>query len=204
MLKKDWILTAEAFEDLLKSLEPDREKASLIYEDIRKRLIRQFKAGNSPMAEEQADEVFNRIARKIFEDGFILDGNNPYPYFHQTARYVLLEYQRQKKRRMLGLDDLPPSEEPAFDPLEALRIVEGKMQKELALDALKQCREKLAEREIVLLDRYNLIAGKDKKVQRERLANDSGKTLNALKISINRIRNKLIECTKKKLKFLHS
>ena len=64
LLKKDWILTAEAFEDLLKNLEPDREKASLIYEDIRKRLIRQFKAGNSSIAEEQADEVFNRIARK--------------------------------------------------------------------------------------------------------------------------------------------
>ena len=105
---------------------------------------------------------------------------------------------------MLGLDDLTLSEEPAFDPLEVLRIVEGKLQKELGLDALKQCREKLAEREIGLLDRYNLIAGKDKKAQREQLANDSGKTLNALKISINRIRNKLIECTKKKLKFLHS
>ncbi len=203
LLKKDWILTAEAFEDLLKNFDPDREKASLIYEEIRKRLIRQFKAGNSLVAEEHADEVFNRIARKIFENGFILDRTNPYPYFHQTARYVLLEYQRRKSRKMLGLDDLSLSEEPAFDPIEALKIVEGKLQKELGLDALKQCREKLTEREIVLLDRYNLIAGKDKKVQRERLANDSGKTVNALKISINRIRNKLIECTKRKLKLLH-
>ena len=104
---------------------------------------------------------------------------------------------------MLGLDDLPLSEEPAFDPVEALEIVEGKLRKESGLDALRQCREKLAEREVVLLDSYNLIAGKDKKAQRERLANESGKTVNALKISINRIRNKLIECAKRKLKLLN-
>ena len=67
LLKKDWILTAGAFENLLKNLDPDSEKASLIYEEIRKRLIRQFKAGNSILAEEQADEVFNRIARKYLK-----------------------------------------------------------------------------------------------------------------------------------------
>lgn len=199
-LMKEWVLTAEAFEILLKSLDDDRGRASAIYEDIRKRLIRQFTANQSLIADEQADEVFNRIARKIFEENFILDKENPYPYFHGTARFILLEYQREKRRKMLGLDDLKVSEEPTFDPAEAFKIVEEKMRTAQGLEALKHCREKLSEGEIVLLDKYDLIAGKDKKIIRERLAADFGKSVNALKISVNRIRNRLVICAKKKLK----
>lgn len=202
-LKKDWILTAEAFKKLLENFDSDAERASVIYEDIRRRLIRQFKASRSLIAEEQADDVFNRIARKIFEEDFILDRENPHPYFHQTARYVLLEYQRQNRRKLLGLDDLPVSEEPAFDPVEAIRKAEQQTEKTLGLQALKQCRENLSEREINLLDRYDLISGKDKKTLREQLADESGKSVNALKISINRIRNKLIDCAKRKLNIRH-
>lgn len=199
-LMKEWVLSAEAFEILLKSLDEDRGKASAIYEDIRKRLIRQFTANQSLIADEQTDEVFNRVARKIYEEDFILDSENPYPYFHGTARFILLEYQREKRRKLLGLDDLKVSEEPTFDPVEAFELIEEKMRTAHGLEALKHCREKLSESEIALLDKYDLIAGKDKKIIRERLAADFGKTVNALKISINRIRNKLITCAKKKLR----
>src|SRR5215211_5328606 len=113
--KKDWVLNAEAFEKLLLSLDGNSENASLIYEDIRKRLIRQFRASQSPIAEEQPDEVFNRVARKIYEEDFVLDKNNPYPYFHQTARYILLEHQRRARCRILGLEDLPAADEPFYN-----------------------------------------------------------------------------------------
>lgn len=198
--KKEWTLTAEAFEVFLKSLDEDVGKASTIYEDIRKRLIRHFTANQSLIAEDQADEVFNRVARKISEENFILDKENPYPYFHGIARYILLEYQREKRRKMLGLDDLKVSEEPMFDPAEAFKVIDEKMRTAQGLEILKQCREKLSERETVMLDKYDVIAGKDKKLLRERLAADYDKTINALKISINRIRNKLIVCAKRKLK----
>lgn len=198
-LKKDWSLTAEAFESLLLSFDNDREKASLIYEDIRKRLIRQFRANRSLLAEDQADEVFNRIARKISDEDFILDRTNPYPYFHQTARYVLLEYQRQNRRRILGLDDLNDADEPAFDPIAAIEKAEEKLHTELGLNALRECRKNLRPEELEILDNYNAATGKDKKYLHEQLAAGLGKTQNALKIVITRMRKKIIECAKKKL-----
>jgi DNA-directed RNA polymerase specialized sigma24 family protein len=198
-LKKNWVLTAEAFDKLLLSFDDNKEKASLIYEDIRKRLIRQFNANQSLIAEEQADEVFNRVARKIADEGFILDQENPYPYFHQIAKYILLEYQRQKRLKILGLDDLTIGEEPSYNSVEILEKAQEKFRTELGLNALKQCREHLNTKEIVMLDKYNSALGKDKKQRHEQLAQSLGKSQNALKISINRIRKKLIECAKKKL-----
>jgi DNA-directed RNA polymerase specialized sigma24 family protein len=196
IFKKDWVLNAEAFEKLLAGLDDSPEKASLIYEDIRKRLIRQFRASQSQIAEEQADIVFNRVARKIHEEDFVLDKNNPYPYFHQTARYILLEQQRIARRRILGLDDLPISEEPFYNPEEILARFSERVRDEAGLNSLRECRETLSEKDLHLLDRYDAAKGK----QRAQLAQETGKTVNALKISINRIRKKLIDCAKKKLK----
>lgn len=196
---KEWSLTAEAFEVFLKNLDEDIEKASAIYENIRRRLIRHFGAHRSLKAEEQADEVFNRTIRKVSEGDLILDKENPYPYFHGIARYILLEYQREKRRKMLGLDDLAVSEEPMFDPAEAFKVIDEKIRTAQGLEILKKCRETLSERETVMLEKYDVIDGKDKRLRREQLAADYDKTINALKISINRIRNKLIICARRKL-----
>jgi len=38
-MNKDWFLSQEAFDALLKWLDSDREQAAMKYEDIRKRLI---------------------------------------------------------------------------------------------------------------------------------------------------------------------
>jgi len=196
--KKDWVLNAEAFEKLLFSFDADPDKASLMYEDIRRRLIRQFRASQSQIPEEQADEVFNRTARKIYEEDFVLDRNNPYAYFHQIARYVLLEQQRESRRRMLGLEDLPASEEPFYNPEEVLARFSERLRNETGLNYLRECRRSLSRKETDILDRYDSAKGD----QRKELAKETGKTVNALKISINRIRKKLIDCAKKKLQHI--
>lgn len=201
-LKKNWDLTADAFEKLLLSFDEDQEKASVIYEDIRRRLIRQFRANQSLIAEEQTDEVFNRVARKISEEGFLLERETIYSYFHQVARYVLLESQRQSRRKILGLEDLATGEEPSYDSVEVFEKLQDRHRTELGLNTLKQCREYLNKQELTVLDEYNSALGKDKKQQHERLAQSLGKSQNALKISINRIRKKIIECAKKKLMML--
>jgi DNA-directed RNA polymerase specialized sigma24 family protein len=202
VLKKDWILTTEAFQKLLLSFDDDEEKASVLYEEIRKRLIRQFKANCSLNSEEQADEVFNRVARKIFVDGLILDRQTLFAYFHQTARLVLLESQRKNRNKLLGIDDLPISEEPSYNPQVYIEKVEEKVRKEIGLEALAECRKHLNTNELAVLDEYNLANGKDKKQKREQLAESLGKSQNALKIMINRSRKKLIDCAKKKLGLL--
>lgn len=205
VLKKDWVLNAEAFEKLLSSLDENQEKASVIYEDIRRRLIRQFRANQSQYPEEHADEVFNRTARKIYEENFLLDKSNPYPYFHQMARFILLEYKKQLSRRIIGFEDLPVSEEPFFNPEAVLAKFSERLRTEAGLNSLTECRESLSAKDINILDRYDSPATpKEKKKQRERLAKELGKTVNALKITIIRIRKRLIDCAKKKLESAES
>lgn len=198
-LKKDWVLTSEAFNLLLSNLADNQEQSSKVYEEIRKRLIRQFRASQSLIPEEQADEVFNRVARKIYEDGLVLERETLFPYFHQTARYVLLEYQKQFKRRMLNFDDLSGAEEPYYDLQENLEKISEKINRELGLNALSECRRSLGTKDLELLDKYNAAQGKEKKALHENMARDLGKTQNALKIYITRLRKKLIDCAKSKL-----
>ncbi len=114
-LKKDWVLTTDAFELLLSALDPNREQAGVKYEQIRRKIIRKLEFEGSSVPEEHADEVFNRVARRLVE-GERLDAESPDGYFLQTARFVLSETRRSGKRhRVSGLDDLAVGEEPTRD-----------------------------------------------------------------------------------------
>ena len=66
--KKDWILTPEAFARLLAALDPDRERAGLRYENIRRKLIEFFEARGSNSPADNADETINRVARRLARD----------------------------------------------------------------------------------------------------------------------------------------
>jgi len=65
--KKDWLLTQEAFDNLLAWLDPDRERAGQKYEDIRFKLIRNFARRGCSIAEDLTDETINRVSRKALE-----------------------------------------------------------------------------------------------------------------------------------------
>src|ERR671938_30866 len=60
-------LTAEAFTKLLARLDPDRERAGEKYEELRRTLVKFFEWRGAPFPEDQADETFNRVARKLDE-----------------------------------------------------------------------------------------------------------------------------------------
>src|SRR6266446_3605240 len=81
-------LTADIFTKLLARLDPDRERAGERYEDLRRTLTRFFEWRNAPFPEEQTDEVFNRIARKLFEG---VEIRNIGSYCYEVARLVCLE-----------------------------------------------------------------------------------------------------------------
>jgi hypothetical protein len=65
--RKRWSLTAEAFDKLLVSLDPDRERAGEKYEHLRGGLVCLFEWRGAPFPEDHADEVINRVARKLGE-----------------------------------------------------------------------------------------------------------------------------------------
>ncbi len=65
-LKKNWVLTPEAFAKLLAAFAPDsNEEAGAKYEAARARLVKLFQWRGIFDAEEAADETLNRVARKI-------------------------------------------------------------------------------------------------------------------------------------------
>ena len=87
VVKNDWTLTQESFDNLLVRLDSDREQAGEKYEAIRRELISFFLSQNSHTPEELADETINRVAQKIDESvgGYVGDPAND---FYEMARLV--------------------------------------------------------------------------------------------------------------------
>jgi hypothetical protein len=67
LTKGNWTLTQEGFDGLLTWLSPDREQAGRKYEEIRLRLIKIYTRRGCTTPEELADEVFNRVTKKLPE-----------------------------------------------------------------------------------------------------------------------------------------
>ena len=61
-MKKNWVLSQKAFDDLLDWLASNREQAGHKYEAIRRRLITIFTGRGCCDAEDLADETMNRVA----------------------------------------------------------------------------------------------------------------------------------------------
>src|SRR5438132_6489695 len=88
-LKKDWVLTQDAFDRFLDSLDADRERAGEKYELLRLKLIKFFEWHDALEPEELADETVNRVARKIYE-GEVIENLNAYIF--GAARQLASEW----------------------------------------------------------------------------------------------------------------
>ncbi len=91
-----WELTETAFENLLAGLAPDREIAGEKYVQLRNSLLRYFEVRGISGAETAADEVINRLARKL-ESGLQLE--NPYTYALGIARLLTLELRKSPEQK---------------------------------------------------------------------------------------------------------
>src|SRR5580765_538626 len=98
-------LTADAFSKLLLRLDANQERAGHAYEDLRRKLIRFFQWRSAPFPEEHADEVLNRLAKKISEG---VEVKNVGSYCHEIARLVLLEAFKTVHDRHASLDEMSP------------------------------------------------------------------------------------------------
>ena len=63
--KSEWVLTQDAFDGFLASLDRDRDKAGEKYEYIRLKLLKYFQWCGSDEPDIDADETINRVTRKI-------------------------------------------------------------------------------------------------------------------------------------------
>ena len=179
-------MTAAELDALLAMLDPDREVAGQIYEDIRNRLIGLLDFWGCTHPEALTDETFNRVARKAAE-GLVLQRSNPYPYIMGVARHVFQEWLRrqQKEIQIAGSGDWPPASPPEEEP-------------DFRLEHLRQCLETLAADQKRLLLRYH---EKEQRIRsRKDLCEELGIPMNALRIRVHRLRKKVEACVEEKLR----
>lgn len=186
MLKKDWTVTQEAFDRLLRQLDPDRERAGEVYEQIRQKLTKFFQWRSCATPEDYADRTIDRVARKIGE-GAEIHTQNVYLFFHGVAINVLREHWKEvQKADIKPLDDIQPPPAPDNDPETA--------QKERKMECLDGCVQRLPANQLVLITEYHQGEGGAKIARRNELAQQLGIPLNALRIRAYRIRGELESC----------
>jgi DNA-directed RNA polymerase specialized sigma24 family protein len=175
-------LTPEAFNKLLASLDPDRERAGEKYEEIRRGLVCLFEWRGAPFPDEHADETINRVARKLDEGNQVAD---PFTYVYGVARLVLLEAYKLREKERAALTQLPPPTQPALEEETAPA---------LRFDCLEQCLDELPRESRDFLTTYYQGEKRAKIDNRQRLADGLRIPLNALRLRARRAREKLEVC----------
>ena len=170
-------LDQDQLDRLLAWLDPDRNKAGVLYEWIRRRLIKIFMCRGSPISEELADLTINRVARKLPEIQSSYTGD-PARYFCGVAHNIF--------RESLRTDKPPAVMQPARVPADE--------DEERRFACLEKCIEKLAEIERDLVIAYYQEEKHAKIDHRKKLAEQLGVGLNALRIRAHRIRERLHDC----------
>jgi DNA-directed RNA polymerase specialized sigma24 family protein len=189
--KKDWVVTQASFDRLLQQLDPDRERAGERYLQIRDKLVKFFQWRGSATPQDFADRTIDRVARRI-EEGAEIHAQNVYPFFHGVAVNVLREHWKEaQKFQAKPLDDLPELKDPAEKQVDPNQP-EG--HRELQMQCLDGCVERLPADQIALITRYHQDQGGAKIAQRNELAKELKIPLNALRIRAFRIRGELEAC----------
>lgn len=193
--KKDWVLTSDAFDQLLAYLGQDRERGAEKYEDLRQMLIMFFEFRGLMNPEEHADETINRVARRLSE-GEQIDTASPNTYFYAVARNVWREQLAKPRIISFPVDELQPARALSDDPVTQSSREASRAELEKRLDCLEDCLLKLpAESRELVTSYYH--GEKDVKIKaRKELAERHGIPLNALRIRVCRLRDKLDQCVR--------
>ncbi|MEZ5429160.1 MAG: hypothetical protein R2747_23135 [Pyrinomonadaceae bacterium] len=176
-----WQLTETAFDKLLAALAEDRETAGEKYLLLKKNLIRFFEVRGIGGAEDAADEVINRLAKKLdFGDQI----ENPNTYALGIARLVVLELRKSPAQKTSN--ELP---EIGVAPVD-----EEKLAREAELSCLDECLDDLAEENKRIIVGYYQGERREKIENRQRLGDELGIPNNALRSRAVRLRGKLESC----------
>lgn len=197
-LKKDWVVTPEAFEKLLRWLDDDPSEAGEKYEKIREKLVKLFRWRNCFPEEEYADITINRVTRRIYESAEV-NVANPYTYFHGTALNVLREYWRgQQRQKHEDIDTASPAILSVGDAEDAMLDDEERRADERRYGCMRGCLNEMPESTRDLIIKYH--HGENKKESRKRLAEKMGLELSVLRIRACRLRDALRGCVGKCLR----
>ena len=186
MRARSWTLDGQSFDRLLLLLDPDRDRAGERYELIRTQLVRIFEWRGCPYPESLADETIDRVGRRL-EQGEQIRAADPALYFYGVARNVLKEYWTERRRETgTRMAEASARVQESSTPEERER--------ELRLDCLDRCMEKLPAERRRLIERYYGSDPGGKIEDRAALAKDLGIAAGTLRIRAHRIRRILEAC----------
>lgn len=205
-----------SFDELLKWLNVDRERAGAEYERINKELLKFFRrSGARTVAEELADRTVDRVAKLMWSsrqkraDAPGEDTRDRLPYFKKVARFIFLEYVNSnavKKTVDLGKEEFLTAQRraEAQSSTDWEKSNRERIKREYEHDCLEECEERLSPTNRSLLRFYYRAEGTRAKTQddkegraidfRKELAAQLNITPNTLRVRIHRIREMLDEC----------
>jgi len=183
-----WELTGEAFAKFLSRLGAEPERAGERYEAVRLALVKFFDWQGAFTPEDLADEVINRVARKIDEGDELRDVA---AYCHGVARLVLLEHRKAVINRRAEVEEIDSLALPP-ETAETSGTDERR-------DHLEHCLGEMPVESRQLVLRYYQDERRQKIDARAALARQLGIPLNALRSRVQRIRDRLEQCIRRRL-----
>lgn len=155
---------------------------------MRSRIVTYFDRKNCLNPDDLADDVLNRVGRRLEEEGEIRT-ESPAKYCYTVARFVFMEQLRSPVLREVPLEniDLRAGDEKADLALE----------REAGLKCLEHCSNAIDPAQRDLIIRYYSGEKGEKIANRKQIADNLGVSLNALAIRAFRIREKLANCIDK-------
>lgn len=182
-MRKDWVLTQEAFDAFLRWLSPDRDEAAVEYEKIRRKLLNYFDFKGCDNSEMLADETINRVTERVFRaepDGV----NFSTQFVYGVAKNIYLESFAAPKTSSLD-------EEPAASDA---NVTEAQVYGDDSQNCMQFCLKQLKEADLRLVIAYFQVNRQNKLKEREALCKSGGESINALRVRVSRIRQKLQKC----------
>ncbi|MBO0727160.1 MAG: hypothetical protein J2P52_16260 [Blastocatellia bacterium] len=178
-------MNQESFDCFLKWLDIDRDEAAQKYEAIRRDLIKFFDGRvGAAVAEELADKTINTVIDRAPQ---LIDtySGDPRYYVFRVAQFKRLEY-----IRWLAIHDGGP----IINDIRDTQSYDAAVEKEVLSACLRECLQKLPEEERELLLRYYAGSGKGQLIERLELAALQNRSINALRLQIYRLKEKLRAC----------
>jgi len=179
------IAANERFARFLAKLHPDLERAGVAYEDLRRRLIIFFRLRREQAAEDLADEVLDRVARRISEGEEIQKVEF---YIVGVARFVLRERLAAAQREGRTHQEI------AYLQRSSGTWSDGQPAADANLSALRICLEGLKEADRSMILTYYAADGPKRMRVRQNLAQQLQVSLNALHNRALRLRKQLERC----------
>jgi DNA-directed RNA polymerase specialized sigma24 family protein len=193
--KKRWRLSEAAFHRLLEWLDEGANSHGEKYLEMRRRLQDYFDRKNCQSPDDLADETLNRVARRLEEEGIIVN-TTPARYCYTVAKFIFLERLDNSQRDPVSLDALSdPTRNRALSSPESSES-EQEQTEEKQLNCIEQCLQRLEPDDRELISEYYHGEQRVKIENRQRLAARFTMTANALSIRACRIRKKLETCAR--------